>query len=270
VHLIWNNYYSNGSLPDHRPKGSFWWKTILKQLNNFKGLSVATLQHGSSILMWHDLWDNKVRSIHMPELFSYTLKPGIYVQHVMELDNLHSIFQLPLSEEAYQQFMTLQSELVNLEPSHANDPWSYIWGSAQFSVHKAYISLSGHSPTHPFNLLWASKCQPKHRVFFWLLLHDKLNTRDRLGRRHMALDSYVCENCILQRREAVYHLFLRCNFARNCWGSIGIASPNIACPQRAVQIIRIRVSSPCAMEIVILMAWSIWNCLESWMLLVQL
>jgi hypothetical protein len=83
VHLIWNNYYNNGSLPDHRPTGSFWWRTILKLLNNFKGLSVATLQQGSSVLMWHDMWDNKVKRIHMPELFSYTHKPEISVEEVL-------------------------------------------------------------------------------------------------------------------------------------------------------------------------------------------
>jgi hypothetical protein len=38
----------------------------------------------------------------------------------------------------------------------------------------------------------------------------------------MELESYTCENCILQRLEVVYHLFLRCNFARACWESIGV------------------------------------------------
>jgi hypothetical protein len=84
--------------------------------------------------------------------------------------------------------------------SEDNDVWSYIWGTSTFSVERAYDAISGHSPTHPvFKLLWASKCQPKHKVFFWLLLHDKLNTKERLRRRNMELDSYVCENCILKK-----------------------------------------------------------------------
>jgi hypothetical protein len=73
-------------------------------------------------------------------------------------------------------------------------------GGALFSVNKAYMALSGHPPTHPvFIRLWSSKCQLKHRFFFCLLLQDKLNSRDRLRRRHMELDSYTCEKCILER-----------------------------------------------------------------------
>jgi hypothetical protein len=57
---------------------------------------------------------------------------------------------------------------------------------------------------------------------FWLFLRDKLNTKDRLRMRHMEFEFYICENCILQKNETVYHLFLRCNFTRNCWDSIGV------------------------------------------------
>jgi hypothetical protein len=83
------------------------------------------------------------------------------------------------------QFMTLQTELASFEPtSHA--------GRQLNSQYIKHISLRlDNSPTHPvFNLLWTSKCQPKRRVFFFLLLHDKLKT-------YMALDSYVCENYIM-------------------------------------------------------------------------
>jgi hypothetical protein len=38
----------------------------------------------------------------------------------------------------------------------------------------------------------------------------------------MELDSYTCDLCILQRPETGAHLFLRCNFAKACWNSIGV------------------------------------------------
>jgi hypothetical protein len=34
-----------------------------------------------------------------------------------------------------------------------------------------------------------------------------------------------CENRILQGNETIYHQFLRCNFLRNCWSSIGVIPP---------------------------------------------
>jgi hypothetical protein len=65
-------------------------------------------------------------------------------------------------------------------------------------------------------------------------MQDKLNTRGRLQARHMALDSYVRENCILQRLETTYHLFLRCSFATMFWTSIGITPPRVSNPHRAL------------------------------------
>ena len=32
VHLVWDKYYSNGRLPNHIRKGSFWWRDVLKLL----------------------------------------------------------------------------------------------------------------------------------------------------------------------------------------------------------------------------------------------
>jgi hypothetical protein len=119
--------------------------------------------------------------------------------------------------------------------------------------------------THPvFNQLWSSKCQPKHRVFFWLLLHGKLNTGEHLRRRHMALDSYICENCIMQKIESVYHLFLRYKFAERCWRSIGVLPPRISCPQRVVRKQTRQIQHVCSLDITILMAWSIWKCRNGW------
>jgi hypothetical protein len=86
------------------------------------------------------------------------------------MEDLHNLFQLPLSTEAFQQYEVLLQELDNLISVHETDKWTYIWGSCQFSVNKAYNSLSGHMPTHPiFQLLWKSKCQPKDSLFLAII-----------------------------------------------------------------------------------------------------
>jgi hypothetical protein len=108
------------------------------------------------------------------------------------------------------------------------------------------------------------KCQPKHKFFFWLLLQNRLNTRGMLKRRKMELDSYTCENCILQKEETLYHLFLRCSFAKRCWQSIGITAPHISNPKRAVNRIKRQLHISWFMEVIVLMAWSIWKCRNGW------
>jgi hypothetical protein len=124
----------------------------------------------------------------------------------------------------------------------------------------------GQTQIHPiYRLLWKSKCQPKHRVFYWLWLKNRLNTKDMLRRRNMELDSYSCENCLWQREETLYHLFLRCNFAKACWSSIGITPPRISNPEVAAANLNHQLNVPFSMEIIILMTWSIWKSRNEWL-----
>jgi hypothetical protein len=103
------------------------------------------------------------------------------VAQAASLNNLYDIFQTPLSTKTYQQYETLSHEFQKISLTQDKDIWTYIWGSSSLSVQKAYQALTDSLPTHPaLKLLWKTKCQPKHRVFFWLLLQNKLKTRDRL------------------------------------------------------------------------------------------
>jgi hypothetical protein len=75
----------------------------------------------------------------------------------------------------------------------------------------------------------------------------------------MHLDSYTCENCILQQEETILHLFLRCNFARRCWLMIGTTLPHTVDLVHALLRIRARLKVPWRMEIIITMSWCIWK-----------
>jgi len=79
----------------------------------------------------------------------------------------------------------------------------------------AYKKLIGHQQIHPaYKWLWKSFCQPKQKVFCWLLFKDRLSTRNLLRRKHMQLESYECEVCSLRVEETVEHLFWKCPFAQ--------------------------------------------------------
>jgi hypothetical protein len=81
----------------------------------------------------------------------------------------------------------------------------------------------------------------------------------------MTLESYSCENCIWQREETLYHLFLRCNIAKACWNSIGITPPRIAHSEEASANLKHQLSVPFSIEIIILMTWSIWKYRNEWL-----
>lgn len=64
----------------------------------------------------------------------------------------------------------------------------------------------------------------KVKVFGWLLLIDRLNTRDMLDRKHCAPDGsdLTCVICSSGARETLQHLFFHCTFSSECWAQFGI------------------------------------------------
>ncbi|WVZ97553.1 hypothetical protein U9M48_043079 [Paspalum notatum var. saurae] len=224
VHLIWEKYYSSGSLPKIKSKGSFWWRDVLKLLDKFKGMARPIIGNGNSCYFWDDLWSSNVLAAMFPELHSFAKNKNLSLQGFLSHEDSASLFHLPLSVQAYQQFLELPSLLQVVSLQDDSDTWTYIWGNTQYSTKKAYVHLSGYRSVHPaFKWLWDSSCQNKHKVFFWLLLVDRLSTREILRRKSMHLPSYNCVLCHFGIEESLTHLFLFCDFSKQCWGLLGLS-----------------------------------------------
>jgi hypothetical protein len=64
-------------------------------------------------------------------------------------------------------------------------------------------------------------------VFAWLLLRDRLNTRDLLQRRHWKVtDDTHCELCPARIYEDRVNLSFDCNFSRRVWTYLLIERPD--------------------------------------------
>jgi hypothetical protein len=57
---------------------------------------------------------------------------------------------------------------------------------------------------------------------------------------------------------------LRCPFAKNCWMPIGVSIPSWLRPERATRRIKRSLGLPFAMDIIMIMCWSIWKEMNSW------
>lgn len=198
-----------------------WWRDVLKLLNKFKGMAAVNLGNGSTCLLWSDLWGGQVHSQAYPELFSFAKNQLLTVQSAKQIDSLHQLLHLPLSVQALTQLQTFLPLLDNSANSTIEDVWGYIWGSNHYSASKGYKQLSGLRMTHHFfPRIWKSAVQNKHKVFFWLLLKDRLSTRGLLQRRNMILDDYNCVLCMSSVVESREHLFLDCPMTRQCWQTL--------------------------------------------------
>lgn len=150
--------------------------------------------------------------------------------------------------------------LIQALPQSADhDIWKYNWGD-KFSSSRAYKLLKGHQQVHIIHKwLWEYLCQPKHKVFFWLLIKDRLSTRNILKRRNMQLPSYTCVLCLQDTEETCCHLFLHCPFAVHCWQIINVNIPqHLEFPEIAFHF-RASLNSQFFMSAVILICWSIWT-----------
>ena len=85
-------------------KGSFWWRDILKLLDKFKGMAAVCAVNGASCLLWDDCWHGQPLRLCFPELFSFAKKPNISLKNAISVSPASSLFNLPLSVEAFDRF----------------------------------------------------------------------------------------------------------------------------------------------------------------------
>lgn len=82
VHLVWENYYSNGSLPGQQKRCSFWWRDVVKLLDQFEGIAHVNIGDGFSVLFWQDLWNGNVFEHVYPELRSFAKGSWHFIQSI--------------------------------------------------------------------------------------------------------------------------------------------------------------------------------------------
>lgn len=135
-----------------------------------------------------------------------------------------SSLQGPLSALAFAEFTDLRQYLEHLvlQPND-HDAWHYHC-QKPFSAGRFYNHYFDALPKHPFLMhVWKSKCVIKHKVFAWLLVVDRLNTRNMLKHRNYTINSgWNCLLCPSPPKEYLDHLFFSCSFSRDCWDDLGI------------------------------------------------
>jgi hypothetical protein len=134
-----------------------------------------------------------------------------------------------------------------------------VWGTGLYSAARFYSFLFDGLPKDvTLEGIWRSKCLPKLKVFAWLLIMDKLNTRDMILRRHWRLESgpscVLCEDNHLETRD---HLFLYCPFAHASWSFLGIVWNQYCGIRQNIEAIGHHFTGSCFLETFVCAAWNI-------------
>jgi hypothetical protein len=103
VHLVWR-YYAD-SVP-HASKlcGSFWWRDVMKLADKYRNICSVKIGCGDSALFWSDNWSGKILQDEFPRLYSFAVMVNNSVQDVILVEDRTSLFQLPLSPQAFIEF----------------------------------------------------------------------------------------------------------------------------------------------------------------------
>jgi hypothetical protein len=96
-----------------------------------------------------------------------------------------------------------------------------IW---QFTSSRVYSSQSlykiinfrGIKTVH-VSAVWKIKIPPRVHFFLWLLINNRVLTRDNLAKRRKVED----ESCLFYaKKETVHHVFFECAIAKQCWAFV--------------------------------------------------
>jgi hypothetical protein len=198
VHLVRDAYYYHDIPHAVVLSGSPWWKNIISLADDYRAISSVNVGNGSSALFWSDSWKNQLLDSSFPRLFSFVRDKLQSVKEFLEKDSVLDNFHLPLSIEAHQEFQQMMEFIsdVALNPE-ADDKWIVKLNPGGFRPSKVYLRAFKHLEIHqPFCWIWRSKCNSKHKLFAWLVLHDRINTKDMLLRRHWHVtDNHSCILC---------------------------------------------------------------------------
>ncbi|XP_073367917.1 uncharacterized protein [Aegilops tauschii subsp. strangulata] len=265
VSLIWDTYY-HGRVPQGTSDcGSFWWKDICKVMQNFRECAWVQINGGDTALMWSDNWqlDDQVSSLQFrfPRLYSYVKDPWITVQEFLDSQNMFQHFHLPLSSQAFDDLTTLQCLLGghNRTPG-SKDIWFWNGTAKGYSPKLFYSHTFASESFNPLTAwMWKSFCTMKIKVLAWMLIMDRLNTKDMVDRRHWHLEDGVnCVLCPLQTRETRDHLFFNCNFSVRVWNYLQIDwSSGDSMADLVINASR-SFRKPFFTEVVFIACWNIW------------
>lgn len=262
VSLIWNTYYVDTIPHAAEPCGSAWWRDVLHLCPTFRGVSTTEVRSGQSTLFWKDLWLDAVLSEKFPRAYSYAVNEDASVRQFLSSADLREAFHLPLSVQAHDEVRQLQTQVASIDiSSDRHDSWTYIWGAKTYTAKAYYAFYFREVQVHAaFRWLWRSSCIPRIKVFGWLLLSDRLNTRNMLKRRHFNIGSNLdCLLCETHVEETVEHLFFHCAFSKICWRHLGIEWGDNDHRLNLVDHGKNRWTRPMFIEIFLVAAWSLWK-----------
>ncbi|XP_074283637.1 uncharacterized protein LOC141608173 [Silene latifolia] len=98
------------------------------------------------------------------------------------------------------------------QPVYNQNEWTTVLGK-EYTIKKGYLWLrQGRQEVNWYHIVWTKWSIPKHSFISWMYYQQGFNTKDKLFRLGISLDSSCC--ICAQEEESPQHLFFKCQYSR--------------------------------------------------------
>lgn len=206
--------------PGLQVTGSWIWKSLLKLRNVARPHLVCTVNSGSAALFWHDNWTD------LGPLIELTGANGPRVTGIHRMASVNQACRDSnwlISGRRHPILRLLRECLPADLPASLSDLQDvYLWKTSpqatpgNFSSTKTWDFLHPAGPSLPWTKpVWFKERVPRHTFIMWLVMRDRLVTRDRL--RSWGLN--VPSSCLFCDAfpETKSHLLIDCSYSQGVW-----------------------------------------------------
>ena len=212
----------------------------------FCTFSKFSVRNGEHAIFWENRWiDGITLKYSLSNLYDLAVGKKltvakVYSKHRRNYLGLFMPFDpnTPLANKIFHQLLEFNAILESLVLSSENDAMSWSVSSNKlYSVKSCYAILNdgGLRSQHAMDI-WKCKVPLKTKVFTWLVVHDKILSRENLAKKGW-LGSIGCVFCGCAM-ESTRHIFLQCHVA----GENGISFCKILLAWTILTLVR---SLPC-------------------------
>ena len=200
-----------------KPSSSFSWlaNKLLKLKDTVFPLIKLRIQNGLSARFWFDNWSP------FGKLYDYlngsSSRLGISLNATVGSLITNGIWPIPPARSEEQ--LQLQTYLTTLQLNGEPDYYEWELGvptASRYSTGETYNYLRPQRPRVRWvDVVWTKRGIPRHNFHLWLVLQDRIPTRDRL----ISWGLQVSPSCLLcnTANESRDHLFQDCSFSFNLW-----------------------------------------------------
>jgi hypothetical protein len=166
-------------------------------MQDYRDITTISISNGKTCSLWKDKWMDGTGQDEYPHLYSFAKNKDISFVDAIRNNNgsIYNLLHLPLSTAAHEELNSLQNDMHDQELNGENYIWSPLWGD-YYSTKRMYnYVISEHDTPQPILDIWKTCNIPRQKFFAWLMLHNRLNTKEMMIKKNFYVEFKDCIIC---------------------------------------------------------------------------